>query len=515
MRIWGFIVVVFVLQPAVAQGAMQRFGIVLGNNLGHDASRQLRFAERDARKMFSVLSELGGFSKENLVLMLGANATEVRGALFELQQKMAALAHVPSQRSLFFFFYSGHAEGDVFELGQTSFRFDEVNQVLKDAKADIRIGVIDACRSGRILASKGGRRGPSYAIQVTDEMTSSGYAIVTSSSENELSQESKEIRGSFFTHFWVSALRGAGDKTKDGRVTLAEAYSFAYSKTVAKTSTTIGGSQHPMYEFKLEGQGEVVLTAPQKSTTKLEITADRDGRLLVLDQHGEHMIAEAHVTGGRTGQMALTPGQYIVYLVAPQKTKRATLSLKSGETVRLSAGNFATHQLDRTVSKGGLFREAREHELTGFLLVRRMPLQTADVNLGAGLTYRTGQSDQDLAKIARLIWTSAQNTDVSGGYFDLGAYGGIGRVWQMNAVTFRVEGLLGYEHLFQKASSGERLDTSSFACTFLVGLVFPLGSVQMELSAGGGVRMYQTQQEGWVNRLDYQVLLGVGDTFTF
>ena len=41
----------------------ERFAIVIGNNLGHDPERPLRYAERDATKVHAVLTELGSATK--------------------------------------------------------------------------------------------------------------------------------------------------------------------------------------------------------------------------------------------------------------------------------------------------------------------------------------------------------------------------------------------------------------------------------------------------------------------
>ena len=46
---------------------------------------------------------------------------------------------------------------------------------------------------------------------------------------------------------------------RDGRVTLDEAYSYAYGRTVAATAATRSGAQHPTYDYDLHGAGEVVL----------------------------------------------------------------------------------------------------------------------------------------------------------------------------------------------------------------------------------------------------------------
>ena len=82
-----------------------------------------------------------------------------------------------------------------------------------------------------------------------------GYAFLTSSSENEAAQESERLRGSFFTHALLTGLRGAADVSGDGKVTLNEAYQFAFNETLVQTTPTQAGAQHPAYDIKMAGTG--------------------------------------------------------------------------------------------------------------------------------------------------------------------------------------------------------------------------------------------------------------------
>ena len=87
-----------------------------------------------------------------------------------------------------------------------------------------------------------------------------GHAFLTSSSEDEAAQESDRIGASFFTHYLVSGLRGAADVTGEGKVSLNEAYQFAFHETLGRTSETQVGAQHPAYDIELSGTGDVVMT---------------------------------------------------------------------------------------------------------------------------------------------------------------------------------------------------------------------------------------------------------------
>src|SRR5439155_3278375 len=125
---------------------------------------------------------------------------------------------------------------------------------------DVKVALVDSCKSGALLQAKGGTRGMPFQIRLTDDLASTGEALLTSSAADEVALESKEIGGSFFTHHFVSGLRGAADASGDGIVTLNEAYQYAYAHTISTTGQTIIGPQHPAYDYRLTGQGELVLT---------------------------------------------------------------------------------------------------------------------------------------------------------------------------------------------------------------------------------------------------------------
>ena len=122
----------------------------------------------------------------------------------------------------------------------------------------MRIVILDSCSSGAFTRAKGGIKTQPFLID--GSLSAQGYAFLTSSSANEASQESDNIEGSYFTHSLLAGLRGAADTVGDGRVTLNEAYRYAYTETMARTETSLYGAQHPSYDMQVSGTGDVVLT---------------------------------------------------------------------------------------------------------------------------------------------------------------------------------------------------------------------------------------------------------------
>src|SRR5207244_873924 len=137
--------------------------------------------------------------------------------------------------------------------------WDELLGALRDLPARVRVGLFDACRSGSILGTKGGVPVPSFEVRAEEPVQ--GLALLTSSGADELSQETRTLQGSVFTHHVVSGLYGAADANSDGKVTLNEVYQYAYERTQADTAAT-SVPQRPAFRVELKGQGDLVLTRP-------------------------------------------------------------------------------------------------------------------------------------------------------------------------------------------------------------------------------------------------------------
>jgi Caspase domain len=318
----------------VAAANTHRLAIVVGHNTGTDEV-PLRYAEADAAKFARVLQEMGGVERENLELLLGRPMKELRQALERAQKKVAGWRATPDERVLVFFYFSGHSDGRALKLGPEGLEFAQLRALLSATGADVQLAIVDTCRSGALVGVKGGTPGPSFQIRLDDEdLSSKGYVFLTSSASDELALESPDIRGSFFTHHLVSGLLGEADVSGDRRVSLAEAYEYAYSRTVADTARTTISTQHPNYSNQLSGRGELVLTELAARSASLVLPSGFD-RLLVASLPRGQVLAEAPGTSPRP--LALMPGQYSVRALRGSGTYVAQVTVAQGETRTLRA----------------------------------------------------------------------------------------------------------------------------------------------------------------------------------
>lgn len=298
--------------PARAGGAERRFALVIGDKTGGAGTRPLRYAERDARRIFAILTRLGGVREEDARLLTSASASDVRGAFEELRARLRE-AKAQGDQTVLIVYYSGHAKDGDLRLGDSRLPLTELRDDLRDAPADVRIGLIDSCRSGAIMRNKGVRAVPAFEVQQAQSASTRphGLVLIASSSADEESQESDDIGASFFTHYLASGLLGDADASGDGKVTLAEAYAYAYARTVGETADTRAGAQHPVYLYDLGGAGDVVLTELLPARGALVFPAADEGVYVVLDA-SRKAVAEVAKPRGSERRLALAPGSYLV-----------------------------------------------------------------------------------------------------------------------------------------------------------------------------------------------------------
>src|ERR1700704_6768459 len=81
-------VAVAVLLAAAPVWAAQRFAVIAGNDEGAQGRARLWYAERDADRMASAVRELGDFAPDNVVVLRGKSAAEVRAAIAGLDARV-------------------------------------------------------------------------------------------------------------------------------------------------------------------------------------------------------------------------------------------------------------------------------------------------------------------------------------------------------------------------------------------------------------------------------------------
>ncbi len=334
------------LLPLWAGALTGRVAVVAGANAGAPTRAKLWFAEKDAERFERALRELGDFGPEQVELQRGQGVEAFRQALARAEAKIKA-ARAAGEKTLLVVYYSGHAGGAGLEFGNERFSFDELKEAAARSTAESRIVIVDACEAGMLTQVKGARAEArvDFALPVDDVR---GTAFIASTAVGESAQESAAIGGSFFTHHLETALRGAGDADGDGLVTMAEAFRYTASATVSATSATQTGAQHPTYDFKMSGRGDVVLADLRRAEAKLLVPVD-PGSLYVL-KGPKGLMAEVPA-GSAELALALPAGEYAVERRAREGRARGEVLLARGETRLLP--RLTPTRYEQARSKGG------------------------------------------------------------------------------------------------------------------------------------------------------------------
>jgi len=317
--------------PAREGQALRRYALIIGSNNGGGSGRdQLRYAGRDAATVADVLQQLGGVRDPDLALLSEPDPRALDRAFDGLSRRIRD-ERKRGQRVELVVYYSGHADEAGILIGGARYDYARLRQRIRAVPADVHIAVVDSCASGSFTRIKGGRKMPSFLHDSSNQVA--GFAFLSSSSADEDAQESDRIGASFFTYFFVAGLRGAADRNRDGKITLTEAYQFAYEHTLGRTQNTAHGPQHPAYDMHLSGTGDVVITDLRSTESALVLPAALRGQVTVVDKTGR-VAVELTKEAGEPLSLALPNETYTVRVENTAGAFAATVTLDGdGEIV--------------------------------------------------------------------------------------------------------------------------------------------------------------------------------------
>ncbi len=336
------------IQPALGVESMRRFVLAAGANLGGQSRIPLQYAISDAEKFTDVMVAMGGVRATDRVLLPDPDRSGLERAVEELRRQVAA-AKLEARRTEVLVYYSGHADEEGLLIGEERLDYRELRGLMDRIDADVRIAILDACASGAITRIKGGTRRNAFEVDTSSDMR--GYAFLTSSSAEETAQESDRIQASFFTHYLVSGMRGGADVSGDGKVTLNEAYQFAYNETLNRTVESQGGAQHPAYHINLSGTGDVVMTDVRQTSAGLVLGERLNGRVF-LRNADDQLVAELHKPEGRIIEIALEAGSYGVHLEHQEDLFVARTDVVEGQRIELVRSQFTPVTREQTAMRG-------------------------------------------------------------------------------------------------------------------------------------------------------------------
>lgn len=334
-----------------AEAAPVRILIAAGASTGLPGDPPLNHPLRDATKVREVFTSLGQVRGDEAILLHDPSKAALLAA-FDRAQAIAR-RHAMNEVTLIFYF-SGHGDQEALHLRGETLAIADLRGRLMQVPAGLRLVVVDACRTKEVLRAKGMNVQPGFTIKVPSQPPASGVVWLFASADGEAAQESDEIGGALFTHFWLAGLRGAADTNVDGRVTLEEAFTYGYNQTLFRSSRSGGVLQRPEKRLELTESAPLVLTEISKARAQLELPREADALYLVYAVGAQSVIAEVLGVSDRPTRLALPAGRYIVQKRMGARGAATEAALSAGAVHVVSASDFRPFSGEVLAQKGDL-----------------------------------------------------------------------------------------------------------------------------------------------------------------
>lgn len=339
------------------KAVIKRFAMSVGANNGGKDRVLLQYAVSDAEAILDVFKELGGVEEDDILLLEEPDVRTFYTEMGKLQSQIEK-SKADYGRVEFIFYYSGHSDENYILLGDEKISYGNLRDTINGINADVRIAILDSCASGAFTRIKGGKKRLPFLMDSAYNMR--GFAVMTSSSANEASQESDLIQSSFFTHYLISGMRGAADMSQDGRITMNEAYQFAFNETLAQTTKTISGPQHPYTDIQMSGTGDVVMTDVRRASVILVLGEEIFGQLFIHDSD-DRLVVELTKPPGRTIELGLEEGEYRVINIPEGGVFESSFTLKEGDEFELTPAEFVETDVEYTTPRGQRAEQIEKH----------------------------------------------------------------------------------------------------------------------------------------------------------
>jgi tetratricopeptide (TPR) repeat protein len=314
------------------------------------ANAQLKFSERDAESIYSILisPEGGNFRAENVRKLIGSRATlaNIRKELEEWLPKVAR------EQDRVLIYFAGHGfvlngkgflapyDIDLKNIASTGYPMDALGATIgSKINAKWKVLLTDSCHSGSITPVA-----DTATINSTLQGLDRSLFSLTASRDREQSFESPDWGGGhgIFTYYVVKGLEGAADESRDGIVTADELGEYVRREVRAATNgkqnpTSERGSYDPSMLLAYIPSGAAPGTPPPPKTGTLvfESAADNvevflDGKSVGVVNKGTPLTLPGLVPGAHTVKavrMGYEPDGPREEMVYPGQTSTITLKV--------------------------------------------------------------------------------------------------------------------------------------------------------------------------------------------
>jgi tetratricopeptide (TPR) repeat protein len=259
-----------------------KWAVIVGIGQFKDSNINLKYAAKDAKDFANFLMKEKGFAQDHVQILTDQQATRAN-ILSLLGSKW--LPRVAEPDDLVVIYFSSHGSPSSLDVGgvnylvahdtdpndlyATGIAMQDLARIIKArVHCDRIMLVLDACHSGSVAPSAKGM-GREGNINVDQIVQGTGQLVLSSSSPEQRSWESKRYEGSVFTKYLIEGLRKNGKLTK-----LGEAFAYLDEETKREVLRDRGVLQSPIMKSKWEGKDlilGVTPSAPSRGLTDFEL----------------------------------------------------------------------------------------------------------------------------------------------------------------------------------------------------------------------------------------------------
>lgn len=329
----------------------ERHALLIGiSRFKDEAWTPLRYAGKDAEDLASVLRApaRGGFAS---VTVLTRPEETTRAALLAALQALQARVRRPQDVAMVY--VSGHgtlardvrgelqrylvtSDTSFHDVAGTGLDMATLESSLEQLQSRRRVLVLATCHSGtgksllppEVRAELERTKGPAPALVRPLEESSRASIILSASDWGEAAREDDALGNDIYTHFFVQALDGRGDRNGDGAVGATEAHDFARRLTYAYTQ----GRQRPSAQILEVGADPTLLSGRLTRAGQPELfsySGRLEGFTLKVDGEDAGQLPGGVVVPPGRRQLQLTKGGHVLW--------KDTLELTAGERRDLEA----------------------------------------------------------------------------------------------------------------------------------------------------------------------------------
>jgi len=230
----------------------------------------LEYSAKDAKDFSDFLVEKGNFARDHVILMVNEQATEDNildavgdnGLPRRVQKDDLVLIYAsthgsPREMDIRGENYLVAYDTKLSRLFSSSIKLKDLLSTIKDRTGCERIVLLlDACNSGAAADAAGGKSLLRVNTFNAEELAGKGQVVITSSSANERSWESKRYKNGVFTHNLIEALQKEGDGTS-----LENAFEDLKEKVLTEVQFDRKSAQTPVMNNQWNGEALALLKA--------------------------------------------------------------------------------------------------------------------------------------------------------------------------------------------------------------------------------------------------------------